>query len=62
MKKLYEFEEEICKIFSKYHHYERGEIVMSYKRLRSFDKVLFALQMASIFNISLMEATEFFIT
>jgi hypothetical protein len=61
VKDLTEFEEEICKIFSKYRHYERGEIVLAYKRLRSFDKVLFALQMTSIFNISLLEATEFFV-
>ena len=61
MKDLTEFEKNICAVYAAYHRFPVSDIEHSFKRLRSFDNVLFALQMASMFNISLMEATEFFV-
>ena len=61
MKNLTEFEKEICKKYNEYYPHALGDIEMTYQRLRSFDKTLLALQVASIFNISLMEMTEFFV-
>ena len=61
MKDLTEFEKKVCAVYAAHHSFPVSEIELSFKRLRSFDKVLFALQMASMFNVSLFEATEFFI-
>ena len=60
MKELTEFEQNVCDVYAIHHSFELHEIEWSFKRLRSFDKVLLALQMVSMFNISLMEATKFF--
>ena len=60
MSELTNFEKDICAIYAKYHHFPVDDIEFVFKRLQSFDNTLFAIQMTMIFNISLMEATEFF--
>ena len=55
---LTEFELSVCIIYAKYHPFSIIDIRVAFKRLRSFDKLLFALRLASMFNISLFKAVE----
>lgn len=58
MKKLTEFEQNVCNIYANFHTIPLSEIEWAFTKLRSFDKTLLVIQMVNVFNISLKQAVE----
>ena len=58
MNDLTEFEHSICEVYANFHVFDSGEVEWVFRQLRSFDKTLLILQMATTFDISLGRAIE----
>lgn len=48
----------IIKVFMRHRNYSYEEIEDAFLRLRSYDKTIAAMQIASVFNVSLDRAAE----
>jgi len=58
MNDLTEFEHNVCEVYANFHAFDSGEVEWVFSQLRSFDKTLLILQMATTFNISLGRVIE----